>query len=123
MKNKIRAFVASASVMMMALPMLVAAADGAFDPTAGGGTGLPAGTISGIITNIMNWLLMMVGIVGVIGFAISGILYLTAAGDESNIDRAKSAMMYSIIGVIVAIIGVVVLTAVKSLLGGSSTTF
>lgn len=121
MKNKIKAFASAMSVMMMALPMLVSAA--AFDPTAGGGTGLPAGSISGIITNIMNWLLMMVGIIGVIGFAIAGVLYLTAAGDEGRIDQAKSAMMYSIVGVIVAIIGVVVMQAAKGLLGGSSTSF
>lgn len=121
MKNKIKAFSSAVSVMMMALPMLVSAA--AFDPTAGGGTGLPSGSITGIITNIMNWLLMMVGIVGVIGFAIAGILYLTAAGDEGRIETAKNAMMYSIIGVIVAIIGVVVLQAAKGLLSGSSTSF
>ncbi len=111
-------FAASSAVMMMALPALVSAAFAA--PT---GTGLPAGSITSIITNIMNWLLMLVGIIGVIGFAIAGILYLTAAGDDTAIERAKSAMMYSIIGVIVAIIGVVVIQAVQGMLGGSSTTY
>ncbi|MDP1883765.1 MAG: hypothetical protein Q8L10_00165 [Candidatus Moranbacteria bacterium] len=119
MKNKIRAFASAVSVMAMALPMLVSAA--AFKaPT---GTGLPEGSITGIITNIMNWLLMLVGIIGVIGFAIAGILYLTAAGDEGRIDTAKSAMLYSIVGVIVAIIGVVVIKAAQGLLSGTSSTF
>ena len=45
----------------------------------------------------MNWLLALIGIFGVIGFAIAGILYLTAAGDEDRINKAKSAMMYAII--------------------------
>jgi cytochrome bd-type quinol oxidase subunit 2 len=119
MKNKIKKFAAASAVMMLALPGLVAAA-GFGIPT---NTNLPTGSITGIITNIMNWLLMLVGIIGVIGFAIAGILYLTAAGDDDAISRAKSAMMYSIIGVIVAIVGVVVIQAVQGMLGGTSSTY
>ena len=88
-----------------------------FQPPAG--TGLPAGSIVGIITGGMNWLLVIVGILGVIGFVIAGIIYLTAAGDEDQIGKGKKAMIYSIIGVIVALIGVVVIQAVQGLLKGS----
>ena len=84
------------------------------------GTNLPSASITNIVTNIMNWLLMMVGILGVIGFVIAGILYLTAAGDDDMIGRAKKAMVYSIVGVLVALIGLVVIRAVQGLLGGSS---
>ena len=87
------------------------------------GTGLPAGSLMGIITNGMNWLLVMVGILGVIGFVISGLLYLTAAGDEDRIALGKKALIASITGVIVALVGVVVLQAVKSMLSGNSKTF
>lgn len=90
-----------------------------FDPNAGGGTNLSNASITTIIKSLMNWLLMMVGIVGVIGFVISGIMYLTAAGDSGVIDRAKKAMTYSIIGVLVALIGLVVIGAVNSLLKGN----
>jgi uncharacterized membrane protein len=87
------------------------------DPT---GTGLPTSSVTDIVTGIMNWLLGIVGVVGVIGFAIAGILYLTAAGDEERINKAKSAMLYSIIGVIVALAGLVALQFAKSMLGGGS---
>ena len=40
------------------------------------GTGLPEASVTDIVTNIMKWLLMLVGILGVIGFVIAGILYL-----------------------------------------------
>ncbi|HAV11086.1 MAG TPA: hypothetical protein DCX32_00850 [Candidatus Moranbacteria bacterium] len=85
------------------------------------GTNLPSASLTNIITNIMNWLLMIVGILGVIGFVIAGILYLTAAGDGDMIDRAKKAMVYSIVGVLVALIGLVVIRAVQGLLGASRT--
>ncbi|MEI7621246.1 MAG: hypothetical protein WCJ51_01790 [Candidatus Moraniibacteriota bacterium] len=87
------------------------------------GTGLPAGSITGIITNGMNWLLIMVGVLGVIGFVIAGIIYLTAAGDEDQIDRGKKTMIASITGVIVALVGVVFIQAIKGMLGGNSKTF
>jgi len=73
------------------------------------GTNLPSASLTNIITNIMNWLLMI------------GILYLTAAGDGDMIDRAKKAMVYSIVGVLVALIGLVVIRAVQGLLGASRT--
>jgi hypothetical protein len=84
-------------------------------------TGLPSGTIVKILTNGMNWLLYIVGILGVIGFVIAGILYLTAAGDDDQIKRAKKAMVFSIIGVVVALIGVVVINAVKGILSANNT--
>jgi len=84
---------------------------------------LPEGTIWDIIGNLMKWLLGLVGFIGIIGFAIAGIWYLTAAGDEERIDRAKRAMLYSIIGVIVALIGFVAIKAIEAWLSGGSTQF
>ena len=56
-----------------------------------------------------------------IGFVIAGILYLTAAGNESQAEKAKNAMTYSIIGVIVALVGYVIIQAVSAWLGTSTT--
>lgn len=103
---------------------LVAAPAVAFaqlDTTAGGSTNLPAGSITNIITNGMKFLLIMVGILGVIGFVISGIIYLTAAGDEDRVGLGKKALVASITGVIVALLGIVILQAVKTALDGNNT--
>jgi len=88
-----------------------------------GSAELPSGTIWDIIGNVMKWLLGLVGFIGIIGFAIAGVMYLTAAGDEDRISKAKSAMLYSIIGVIVALVGFVAIQAITAWLGGSSTQF
>jgi heme/copper-type cytochrome/quinol oxidase subunit 2 len=84
---------------------------------------LPSESIYRIIENFMLWLLAIVGFLAVIGFAISGVLYLTAAGSEDQIGQAKRAMTWSIVGVIVSIIGVVVMNAVDLWLSGGNTTF
>ncbi|NTW26910.1 MAG: hypothetical protein HGA36_01155 [Candidatus Moranbacteria bacterium] len=108
----------ASSAISAAVPMIVKAQ---FEtPT---GTGLPSGSLIGILTSGMNWLLVVVGILGVIGFVIAGIIYLTAAGDEGQIDKGKNAMVYSIVGVIVALVGVVIIKAVQGMLGGSSKSF
>lgn len=81
---------------------------------------LPKATVKDIITRILNWLLSIFASVGVIGFAISGILYLTAAGDEDQMKRAKQAMQYSIIGVIVGLAGLVAIQAANNLLNATN---
>jgi hypothetical protein len=82
--------------------------------------GLPDGSIINIVTKILDWLLALLGIFGIVGFVISGILYLVSTGDEDMIKRAKSAMTYSIIGVIVGLMGFVILQAIDTALMGSS---
>ncbi|EKE18433.1 MAG: hypothetical protein ACD_9C00338G0004 [uncultured bacterium] len=116
--NIVKKVAYATSAIVSSLPMVVSAQ---FETP--GGTGLPSGSIIGIVTSAMNWLLMIVGILGVIGFVIAGIIYLTAAGDDGQIERGKKTMVYSIIGVIVALIGVVIIKAVQGLLGGTSKSF
>jgi hypothetical protein len=82
---------------------------------------LPDGTIYNIIFSIMNWLLILLGVFGVIGFVISGILYLTAAGNEDQMKKGKNAMTWSIMGVIVGLMGYVIIQAVDAMLNESST--
>lgn len=81
-----------------------------------GGTNLPVASIYDIVRNIMFWLLAILGFVAVIGFVISGLMYLIAAGDEDRQATAKRAMIYSITGVIVGLAGLVILFAANRLL-------
>ena len=85
-----------------------------------GGTNLPHASLFDIIRNIMFWLLAILGFVAVVGFVISGILYLIAAGDETKQETAKRAMIYSITGVIVGLVGLVILFAANRLLGAQN---
>lgn len=101
----------------------IGSGSGGWNPGFLGGAGLPAGSIMGIVSNILLWLLGLFGFIGVIGFVISGIIYLTAAGDDTQMERAKKAMNYSIIGVVVGLSGVVLIQAIDWALSGSSTTF
>jgi hypothetical protein len=91
-----------------------------WNPDAMSATGLPSASIYDIIWGILNWLLAIVGFAGVIGFAIAGIMYLTSAGGEDQIKLAKKAMVNSIYGVVVALLGLVVINAADTLLRGTT---
>lgn len=82
--------------------------------------GLPGGSVMGIAVNILSWLLWLFGIIGILGFIISGIIYLTAAGDEDRMGYAKRAMQYSILGVIIGLSGFVIIQAVDYALNAYS---
>jgi len=114
MQNKIKKFFYAISSTMLFFPALVL---GQYSPPSG--TGLPVNSVYNVVENIMQWLLAVVGIAGVIGFAIAGILYLTAAGDDTRMGQAKKAMLYSIIGVVVALAGLVALQFASTMWGGT----
>jgi len=84
-------------------------------------TKLPKKPLNDIIDNLALWLLTVFGFIAVIGFVISGILYLISAGDEDAQERAKRAMIYSITGVIVGLAGLVVITAIDYFLNATAT--
>lgn len=121
MKNKIKSMVLTLTVFALTTPILVSAATKTealvIDP---GSTGLSNKSLYEIVTTAMQWLLGAVGVLSVIAFAISGVLYLTAAGDDDRIKKAKSVMTTAITGVIVAMIGLIVVTAVNAFLKGGS---
>ncbi len=107
----------SSLVLFAALPLgqKVRAAGGVTLPT---NVGLPSATIPVIVEGLVRWLLYIFGFLAIISFLISGIMYLTAAGDEKTQEKAKNQMKWSIIGVIVGLAGLVVIAAIDNLLRG-----
>lgn len=70
-----------------------------------------------LIANLLNWLLGIIGALAVVVFVIAGILYITAAGNEEQVEKAKTTMTYAIIGLVVALLGLVIVNAVAGLTG------
>lgn len=85
------------------------------------GTGLSEAPVQDILVALASWLLTIVGIIALIAFVISGLQYLLASGDEGMIETAKRHMTWSIVGVVVALSGVVIIQAIDALLQGQST--
>lgn len=58
--------------------------------------------VSQIGISVLSFLLSVVGIIAIIALVISAIMYLTAAGDQKQMQAAKTYVQYSILGIILA---------------------
>lgn len=55
-----------------------------------------------LIKNIINFLLLIAGVIAVIMLIIGGFKYSTSSGDSNSIVSAKNTILYAIIGLIVS---------------------
>lgn len=86
-------------------------------------TGLANRSVKEVLSGILKWMLGVVGIIALIGFSVSGIMYLVSAGNDDMAKKAKSAMKYSIIGIAVVLGSFVIIQALDRALSGSVTQF
>jgi len=115
--NKIKNALYAATASALALAPALASAQGWNAANGTNNTNLSNVTIGTQLNTVLLWLLAIVGVLGVIGFVVAGIMYVTAAGDDDQVSKAKSVMMYSIIGVIVALIGYIVVSQIGRIFG------
>lgn len=97
----------------------IAAADVMQDlNTIGQQTKLSSAGVKDVLENFLTWALGIFGIIAVLAFVISGIMYLTAAGNTTQIEKAKTAMKWSIVGIVIGLGGVILIQTINSILGG-----
>jgi hypothetical protein len=59
-------------------------------------------TAQPIIKTVINTLVFLVGIVSVIVMIIGGIMYTVSAGNAGTVTKAKSTIVYALVGMVVA---------------------
>jgi len=82
--------------------------------------GVPNRDIFTIMKDFIKYALYAIGLLGVIMFIVAGFQYLTAAGDDTKIATAKRSMTYAIVGLGVAILGLVAIRIVDMIIAGSA---
>ncbi len=75
-----------------------------------------AGDISELITKLINWLLLIIAMVATIVIIISGIMLVFNGGSESTIKKAKTTILWAVIGLVVSIGAFALVNIVQSLL-------
>lgn len=83
-------------------------AAGSSDPFFGSG---------GIVTIVVNWLSWVVGVASVIGIIYGGLRYITSAGNAQSAQAGRNAIIYSIVGVFVALAAFAISTFVLEKIG------
>jgi hypothetical protein len=60
--------------------------------------------LGGTIKTIVNILLYILAAISVVFIILAGIYYTTSGGDSANVKKAKDTLLYSVVGLIVAIL-------------------
>jgi cytochrome bd-type quinol oxidase subunit 2 len=64
-------------------------------------TGAANTQVSSIMTNVINFFSLLVGIVSVIMIIIGGFQYVTSNGDSGKISTAKNTIIFALVGLII----------------------
>lgn len=68
------------------------------------------------LTNILNFLLLIFGVIGILGLIVAGVLYFTALGDERQVMLAKKAVWSGVIGIVIALGSLILVLTLARLL-------
>ncbi len=86
--------------------------------TARAGIITDAPTVAEVLLNALTFLLQVFGALAIIGLVLSGIMYLTAAGSEKQVEKAKKAFYYSVIGIVIAMGGYILVKTIATMING-----
>ena len=67
------------------------------------------GGVNDILTNVINFISLIVGFVAVIMIIVGGFKYITSGGDSGNVTGAKNTILYAIIGIIIVVLAQVII--------------
>lgn len=65
---------------------------------------IPTTSAEVVLNTALNSVYMVAGIVAVIVIIIAGYMYVTSQGDSSAVTKAKNAILYAVIGLVVIIL-------------------
>lgn len=68
--------------------------------------------LTDFLSDVLSWLLYFIGFLSVIMIVVAGIMYVTSGGDEEQVGKAKKTLVYSIVGLLVALLGLILVRTV-----------
>lgn len=77
-----------------------------------GKVNIPQATPDKVLDNVLGLVYWVGGLVCVIVIIIAGIIYATSSGDAQNVKKAKDAILYAVIGLVVIMMAFVITTYV-----------
>lgn len=67
------------------------------------------------IQAIVNWVLVIAGVVAVVYLIYGGLLYITAGGDAEKATKGRTAVVNAIIGVVIILLSFIIVTWVGNI--------
>ena len=98
---------AATAVVVVVLPTAAFA-----DPVVIAANSLPA-----VIENLRKWVMGILAAVATLYLVFAGVLYATAGGDPSQVDRARDALRSALVGYALAVLAPILLQVVQGIVG------
>lgn len=70
-----------------------------------------------LITNIIGYVLTVIGGLATIMFVWSGVLFVTSSGNPNKVDQAKKTAIYAVIGLAIALAGKGLILVIREVIG------
>ncbi len=71
---------------------------------------------AGVMTVVKTALWLIFGAVALVMFVIAGFEFITAAGDVEKLGKAKTAVIWGVVGIIVAVLAYSILSVIESII-------
>ena len=76
------------------------------------------GSFRTLARTIVNFFLYFLGFISTLMIIYGGVLYVTSAGNDENVQKAKKILLYAIVGIIVILLSFAI---VNTVIGGAGT--
>jgi len=73
----------------------------------------------GVISYVIDWILILAGAIAVIYLIYGGLLYITAGGDAEKATKGRTALINAIIGIVIIALAYLIVTWVSSIISGT----
>src|SRR3990172_628449 len=77
--------------------------------------GFVGGSFTEIVQRLVNWLLILAGVLAVIYLVYGGVLYITAGGDAEKATKGRTAVINAVIGIVIILLAIVIVNWVMSI--------
>ncbi len=92
----------TSSILLLAMPFVASAATSySIEPVE---VGLGTADLKETVINIIQWVLGILALVAVVMIIIGGFQWMTAAGNEERIEKAKKVISAAVIGLIIVLL-------------------
>ncbi len=66
--------------------------------------GSEASSLPATVTNVINILLFVAGLIAVIIIVVGGLRFVTSEGDAASANKAKNSVVYALVGLVLAVL-------------------
>lgn len=77
-----------------------------------------AGSFDEVLNNLRNWIVGILATLATVCLTIGGARYLICSGDPGEVEKAKLALRAAMIGYCLALLAPVIVSVLKSIVGG-----